>query len=136
VLVVLDVPDVDVGIAAGGQDEAVLGEPSKEARGVLDLIAGRAATGRGDRLLLRAGAQVRQDFPCGEAAHELGVVRVGDVSEVAEQPPLELADPLVDGRQHTAGHQQLPQVSGCPPGLQVVKGLVGQCYLPAAEAPQ
>ena len=35
-LVVLDVPGVDVVLAAGGQIEAVLGEPSKEGRGVLD----------------------------------------------------------------------------------------------------
>jgi len=37
-LVVLDVPGVDVVLAAGGQIEAVLGEPSKEGRGVLDLV--------------------------------------------------------------------------------------------------
>ena len=29
---------------------------------MLDLLAGMAATGWGDRFLLRAGAQVRQDF--------------------------------------------------------------------------
>ena len=66
-LVVLDVPGVDVVLAAGGQIEAVLGEPSKEGRGVLDLVAGMAATSWGDRLLLRADAKARQDFPGGEA---------------------------------------------------------------------
>src|SRR5450756_2309500 len=90
----LDVPGVDVGLSAGGQDEAALGEPSKEGRGVLDLLAGMAATGWGDRFLLSAGAQVRQDFPGGEAAHELDVVRVGDVGEVADQPSFERADPV------------------------------------------
>jgi len=66
-LVVLDVPGVDVVLAAGGQIEAVLGEPSKEGRGVLDLVAGMAATSWGDRLLLRADAKARQDFPGSEA---------------------------------------------------------------------
>jgi len=95
-----------------------------------------AAPGWGDRLLLRAAAKARQDFPGGEAAHELDVVWVGDVGEVADQPSLERADLLVDGGQHAAGHQQVPQVSGCSPGLEGVEGLVGQCYLPTAEAPQ
>jgi len=97
VLVVLDVPGVDVGLTAGGQGEAVLGEPSQEGRGVLDLVAGMAATSRGDGLRLRAGAKSGQNFPGREAADELGVVRVGDGGEVPDQPPLERTDLLVDG---------------------------------------
>ena len=135
VLVVLDVPGIDVGLAAGGQGDVVLGEPLEEGRGVLDLVAGMAATGRGDRLLFGAGAKPRQNFPAGEAADELDVFRVGNLSEVADQPPLERADLLVDDGKHAAGHQELPQVSGCPPGLEGVECLVGQFYLPDAEAP-
>lgn len=75
-----------------------------EGRGGLDLVAGMAAAGRSDRLSLRAGAEPRQDFPSGEAADELGMVRVGDVSEMADQPPLERADLLVDGGE--------PKISG------------------------
>src|SRR5664279_1747906 len=104
VFAVFDMPGVDVGLAAGGQGEAVLGEPLKEGRGGLDLVAGIAAAGRSDRLSLRAGAEPRQDFPSGEAADELGMVRVGDVSEMADQPPLERADLLVDGGE--------PKISG------------------------
>ena len=78
VLVVLGVPGVDVGLAAGRQGEAAVGEPLQEGGGVLDLVAGVAAAGRGDRLLLRAGAEPGQDFPGGEAADELGMAGVGD----------------------------------------------------------
>jgi len=92
--------------------------------------------GRGDRLDRRATAQSRQDFPGDEAAHELGVLGVAEVGEVADQPPLEGTDLLVDDREHAARHQQVSQVSGCPPGLHGVEGLVGQCYLTTAQAPQ
>jgi hypothetical protein len=136
VLVVPGVPGIDVGLAAGGQGEAVLGEPSEEGRGVLDLIASVPAACRSDRLLLRASAEPRQDFPGGEAVNDPGVVRVGGVGEVAGQPPLERADLLVDGGEDTAGHQEFPQVGGGSPGLEGVECLVGQFYLAAAEAPQ
>src|SRR5674476_723032 len=82
-----------------------------------------AVAGRSDRLSLRAGAEPRQDFPSGEAADELGMVRVGDVSEMADQPPLERADLLVDGGEHAAGHQEFPQVAGRPPELEGVECL-------------
>jgi len=139
VFAVFDMPGVDVGLAAGGQGEAVLGEPLKEGRGGLDQVAGMAAAGRSDRLSLRAGAEPRQDFPSGEAADELGMVRVSDVSEMADQPPLERADLLVDGGEHTAGHQEFPQVAGRPPELEGVECLVGQAarrtWPGAASAP-
>jgi hypothetical protein len=75
VLVVLGVPGVDVGLAAVGQGEAAPGEPPEEGGGTLDLVAGMAAAGRGDRLLFRAGAETGQDFPGGEAADELGMAK-------------------------------------------------------------
>jgi hypothetical protein len=83
VLVVLGVPGVDVGLAAGGQGEAMPGKPSEERGGVFDLVAGVAAAGRSDRFFLCAGAEPRQDFPGGEAADELSVVGVGNAGEVA-----------------------------------------------------
>ena len=43
-LVVLDVPGVDVSLTAGGQGEAVLGEPSQEGRGVLEELMQRVRT--------------------------------------------------------------------------------------------
>jgi hypothetical protein len=106
-------------------DEIVLAEPSEEGRGVLDLLAGMASAGRSDRLLLRTGAEPRQDFPGGEPTDDLGVVGVGDVGEMVDQPSLERADVLVDGGKHAAGHQEFPQVGGCPPGPEGVERLVG-----------
>jgi len=38
--------------------------------------------------------------------------------------------------EHAAGHQEVAQVGGGPPGLEVVERLVGQLYLSPAEAPQ
>jgi hypothetical protein len=58
---VFDVPGVDVGLAAGRRGEVVVGEPPEEGRGVLDLVAGIAAAGRSERLLLRTGAEPWQD---------------------------------------------------------------------------
>lgn len=82
-LVVLGVPGVDVGLAAGGQGGALPGEPSEEGGGVFDLVAGMAAASRSDRFFLCPGAEPRQDFPGGEAADELSVVGVGNAGEVA-----------------------------------------------------
>jgi hypothetical protein len=67
---------------------AALGEPSQEGSRVLDLVPGVAAGGRGDRLFLRAGAEPWEDFRGREAAHELGVIGVGDAGEVSDEPSL------------------------------------------------
>ncbi len=103
---------------------------------MLDLVSGVAAAGWGDGFLFRTGAEPGQDFPGGEAADELGMLRVGDLREVAGQPPLERADLLVHGREHAAGHQEFAQVGSGPPGLEGVERLVGQCYLALAEPSQ
>jgi hypothetical protein len=136
VFVVLGVPDVDVGLPAGGQGQVACGEPPEEGRGRHDSVAGMTAAARGDRFPLGLGTQVRQDVPGGEASHDLDVVGVADVGEMAGQPPFERADLLVDRGQHPAGHQQFAQVGGCSPGLQGVERVVGQLDLPAAEGTQ
>jgi hypothetical protein len=84
-----------------------------------------AAAGRGDRLLFRAGAETGQDFPGGEAADELGMAVIGDAGEVSGKPPFERADLFVYDGEHTAGHQELPQVGGGPPGLEAMECLMG-----------
>jgi hypothetical protein len=77
-------------------------------------------------LFAGAGTESGQDVPGGEALDELGSVGVGDRVEMGDEPALEQADLLVDAWQDLAGHEQLTQVRGGPPGLQGVKRLVGQ----------
>jgi hypothetical protein len=77
-------------------------------------------------LFAAAGTESGQDVPGGEALDELGSVGVGDRVEMGDEPALEQADLLVDAWQDLAGHEQLTQVRGGPPGLQGVKRLVGQ----------
>ncbi|MGI5451325.1 hypothetical protein ACQEVM_37325 [Streptomyces sp. CA-243310] len=132
---VLDVPEVDVALAAGAQVQAMLGEPLEEGCGVLDLVACVLAAGGGERAGVRVPAELGQDLPGGEAAHDLGMLGVADRGEVAHEPPLEEADLLVDCRQDPAGHKQFAQVGGGPPGLQGVERLVCQLDLPSAELP-
>ncbi|MGH3847359.1 MAG: hypothetical protein ACRDS0_38955 [Pseudonocardiaceae bacterium] len=52
---------------------------------------------------------------------------------MGDEPAFERADLFVDARQDAAGHEQLTQVRGGPPGLQGVKCLVGPRDLPSAE---
>lgn len=73
VLGVLDVPRIDVGLAAGGQGEASPGQPPEEDGGLPDLLGGEASARRGDRLPFGAGAEPREDFSGGELADDLGV---------------------------------------------------------------
>ncbi|WP_438309569.1 hypothetical protein ACSHWO_00610 [Streptomyces sp. HUAS TT3] len=61
---------------------------------------------------------------------------LGGNGEVADQPALEQAEPLVDGGEDTAGHEEFAQVGGGPPGLESVKRLVGQLDLAPAQTPQ
>jgi len=110
--------------------------PLEEGGGVPDLLGGEAAAGRRDRLALGAGAEAGEDLPGSEPLDDLRVALVGDAGEVAGEPSFQRADPLVDRGKDPAGHQELPDVGGGPPGLENVEGLVRQLYLPAGEASQ
>jgi hypothetical protein len=68
----------------------------------------------------RRGPESGQDFPGSEALDELAVVGVGDGVEVGDEPAFERADLLVGAWQDAAGHEELAQVCGGPPGLQSV----------------
>jgi hypothetical protein len=63
------------------------------------------------------------------------VAGVADAGEVAGKPPLEQDDLLVDRGEDAAGDQELPEMLGGPPWLEILECLVGQLYLPAREAP-
>ena len=85
---------------------------------------------------LGAGPQPREDVPGREEPDRLGVLGVGDAGQVAGKPALEGAEVLVDRGQDSARHQEFFQVSGGPPGLELVEGVVGQRDLAEAEPPQ
>ncbi|WP_230394718.1 hypothetical protein [Plantactinospora alkalitolerans] len=95
---VLDGPSVDVGLGAFGERAAVDGEPAEQVGGRVNLFAGVAAPGRGDRPCLGRGPKPGQDVPGREPAQQLDVVRVVDVGDVLVQPALEQQDLLVDRR--------------------------------------
>jgi hypothetical protein len=123
-------PGVDVGLAADRKGEFPVGEPAEEPRRLNDL--GADAPGS-QRFPLGSGPEFGQQLPSNEPADQLGVFRPGDGGEMFDQPPLERTDLLVDNRQDPTRHQKFPQVGRGPPGLQGVKGLMGQLDLPAPE---
>ncbi len=61
---------------------------------------------------------------------------VGDAGQVLGEPPLEQTDLLVSGRKQLAGHEQIPEVSGGPPRLELVERLMRQRDIPAAQTAQ
>jgi hypothetical protein len=56
--------------------------------------------------------------------------------EVSGEPLLEHADLLVDGGQQAAGHEQIAQVGGGSPGLELVECLMREGDLAAAQTAQ
>lgn len=135
VLGVFGVPGIDVGLVAGAQAALPLGEPVEESRGLFNLVVGELAAGGADRLVLGAGSKSWQDLPGGEPLNDLGVVAVGECSDMGDEPAFEQADLLIEAGQDLAGHQQLTQVCGGSPRLQRVKRLVGQLDVSSAEPP-
>ncbi|MEV8441950.1 hypothetical protein AB0425_31620 [Actinosynnema sp. NPDC051121] len=126
-LLVLDVPGIDLSLSAVRQDQLAFTGPTKERRGVADPVSGEPAPGRGDGLALRVGAELGQDVPGGEPPDDLLVLGIGDAREVFAEPPLEKAELLVHQREQTAGHEQFPQMGGGgPPWLELVERVVGE----------
>ncbi len=117
---VLGVPGVDVDLAAGRQGAVPLAEPAEEAGGVFDLLGGEAADAWRDVAPVRSGPEPGKDVPGREEPDRLGVAGVGDAGQVPGKPALEGADVLVGRWQHSAGYQELFQVSCCPPGLELM----------------
>jgi hypothetical protein len=135
VFAVLGVPGVDVDLAAGRQGAVLLAEAAEEAGGVFDLLGGEAADAWRDVAPVRSGPEPGKDVPGREEPDRRGVAGVGDAGQVPGKPALEGADVLVGRWQDAAGHQELFQVSCCPPGLELVERVVGQRDLPEAELP-
>ncbi|WP_433425575.1 hypothetical protein ACQP1V_21200 [Microtetraspora malaysiensis] len=96
VLVVLDMPAVDVGLAACGEGQVLIAEPDQEGRRVLDLARGVLLATGCEGSAVGAGPEFRQDAPGREPADDLGVFRLGDDGKVTDEPALEEADLLVD----------------------------------------
>ncbi|MEU6585965.1 hypothetical protein [Nocardia sp. NPDC046763] len=133
---VLDVPGIDVGLAAGGKRKLLVCKPFQKPGCVHDMVVSVASVRWVDRLAFGLGAQLRQKMPGREAADNLGVVGVGDGGEVADQPAFESADLFVDSGQNTAGHQHLPQMCCGAPGFERMECLVGQLDVAAPEVAQ
>lgn len=135
VLGVFSVPCIDVGLVAGAQAALPLYEPVEESRCLFNLVVGELAAGGADRLVRGAGSKSWQDLPGGEPLNDLGVVAVGECSDMGDEPAFEQADLLIDAGQDLAGHQQLTQMRGGSPRWQRVKRLVGQLDVSSAEPP-
>ena len=110
--------------------------PLQEGCRVLDLLGGEPSDAGCDVAPLGAGPQPRKDTPGREEPDRLDVLGVGDVGQIPGKPALEGTQVLVDCGQDSARHQELFQVSGGPPGLELVEGVVGQRDLAEAEPPQ
>jgi hypothetical protein len=132
VLLVPGVPSIDLGLPAFGQGHCLLGEPTEEGGGVTDLSSGITAPGWGDGLAVRACAQLGQHVPGGKPPDDLLVCGIGDAGE----PSLEQTDLFVHPRKQPAGHEQLAQVCGGPPGLELVERFVRGCDGAVSQAAQ
>ncbi|MGI8313157.1 hypothetical protein [Saccharopolyspora hattusasensis] len=126
-------PGVDIGLPAITETRFAGGEPGEKRGGVPNLLPSERASGRGDGFALGAGPQPGQDVPGGEPADDLRVIGIGNGCKVVGEPLFKQAGLLVDDGQQTAGHEQIPQMSSSPPGLELVECLMRECDLAASQ---
>ncbi|MEY2230132.1 hypothetical protein [Streptomyces sp. BF23-30] len=134
VFVLLSVPGIDAGLAAGAEGVIAIGEPGQEGCGLFDPVRGMSTSCWRDRLLLSVRPQMWEHFPGSEPADDLGIVWVGDADEMTNEPPFERADLFVDDGQGTAGHQEFPQMGGGSPRFKCVEGFVSQLDVASTES--
>jgi hypothetical protein len=124
---------VDMRLGQGGRPDAEVVGPGQEGLGLDEPAAGVLGGGGAQRPVGGPGAHAGKLVPQPELAQQPQVRVPGQGLQPTVQPRLEFAQLLVDGGQHAAADQQVPQVEHGPRAGPAIQRLVSEgqlCQLP------